>query len=190
MKICVTVSEGSLNAEVEEEFGHSPLFICVDPETMAFTVHDNVLEDTDIGYGIQTAENLIRLGPDVVITGFIGPHGIKKLQSKNIKVVADEEGTVKERDRIYCESGKVQLCGHTINDVHPYGWLTMPEVIKYSSNIAAAKIALQLGTERYYRYIKSFGFGTRTGVMLPGEVRGLVRPGKNSDDSGANIDGA
>ncbi len=89
-----------------------------------------------------------------------------------------EEGTVKERDRIFCENGKVQLCGHTINDVHPYGWLTIPEVIKYSSNIAASKIALQLGNERFYRYIKGFGFGTRTGVMLPGEVRGLVRPGK------------
>jgi cell division protein FtsI (penicillin-binding protein 3) len=89
-----------------------------------------------------------------------------------------EEGTVKERDRIFCENGKAQLCGHTINDVHPYGWLTMPEVIKYSSNIGAAKIALQLGNERYYRYIKGFGFGSRTGIMLPGEVRGLVRSGK------------
>ncbi len=65
-----------------------------------------------------------------------------------------EEGTVKERDRIYCESGKFHFAGHTINDVHPYGWLTIPEVIKYSSNIAASKIALQLGNERYYKYIK------------------------------------
>jgi cell division protein FtsI (penicillin-binding protein 3) len=89
-----------------------------------------------------------------------------------------EEGVVKERDRIFCENGKVHLCGHTINDVHPYGWLTIPEVIKYSSNIAASKIALQLGNERYYRYIRGFGFGVRTGVSLPGEVRGLVRPGK------------
>jgi predicted Fe-Mo cluster-binding NifX family protein len=96
MKICVTVSEGSLEAEVEEEFGHAPLFVCVDPETMAFTVHDNILQDTDIGYGIQTAENIIKLKADVVITGFIGPHGIKKLSSNNIKVVADEEGTVRE----------------------------------------------------------------------------------------------
>ncbi len=62
-----------------------------------------------------------------------------------------EEGTVKERDRIFCENGKIQLAGHTINDVHPYGWLTMPEVIKYSSNIAASKIALQLGSERFYK---------------------------------------
>ncbi len=89
-----------------------------------------------------------------------------------------EEGVVKERDRIFCENGKIHLHGHTINDVHPYGWLTIPEVIKYSSNIAASKIALQLGNERYYRYIRGFGFGGRTGINLPGEVRGLVRPGK------------
>jgi len=51
-------------------------------------------------------------------------------------------------------------------------------VIKFSSNIAAAKIATQLGNERYYRYIRGFGFGGRTGIELPGEVRGLVRSGK------------
>lgn len=89
-----------------------------------------------------------------------------------------EEGTLKERDRIFCENGKTQLCGHTINDVHPYGWLSVPEVIKYSSNIGASKIALQLGNERFYRHIRGFGFGMRTGISLPGEVRGLVRSGK------------
>ena len=89
-----------------------------------------------------------------------------------------EEGVVKERDRIFCENGKIHLAGHVINDVHPYGWLTIPEVIKFSSNIAASKIAMQLGNDRYYRYIRGFGFGGRTGIDLPGEVRGLVRPGK------------
>ena len=89
-----------------------------------------------------------------------------------------EEGLIKERDRIFCENGKLGLADHVIHDVHPYGWLTIPEVIKYSSNIAAAKIALQLGNERYYRYVRGFGFGVRSGITLPGEVRGLVRPGK------------
>jgi cell division protein FtsI (penicillin-binding protein 3) len=89
-----------------------------------------------------------------------------------------EEGVIKERDRIFCENGKIQLTGHTIKDVHPYGWLTIPEVIKYSSNIAATKIASQMGSERFYRYVRGFGFGGRTGISLPGEVRGLVRPGK------------
>ena len=72
----------------------------------------------------------------------------------------------------------MHLAGHTIKDVHPYGWLTMPEVIKVSSNIAAAKIALHIGSERYYRYIQGYGFGSLSGVQLPGEVKGLVRPYK------------
>ena len=88
---------------------------------------------------------------------------------------AMEEGMVHERDRIYCEGGKCNLVGHTIKDVHPFGWLTMPEVIKFSSNIGAAKIALHVGGERYYRYIQGFGFGSLTDIQLPGEVKGLVR---------------
>ena len=70
------------------------------------------------------------------------------------------------------------LAGHSIKDVHPYGWLTMQEVIKYSSNIGAAKIALRFGSERYSRYIHEFGFGSLSGIDLPGEFKGLVRPQK------------
>jgi len=87
-----------------------------------------------------------------------------------------EEGIVKIKDKIFCENGKFQLARHTINDVHPHGWLTIPEVIKYSSNIAASKIALELGSERYAKHISNFGFGTATGIGLPGEARGIVRP--------------
>jgi cell division protein FtsI (penicillin-binding protein 3) len=89
-----------------------------------------------------------------------------------------QEGTIRERDRIFCENGRCVLAGHTINDVHPYGWLSLPEVIKHSSNIAASKLALQLGSERYHRYIKAFGFGDVTGITLPAEAKGMVRPWK------------
>lgn len=87
-----------------------------------------------------------------------------------------EEGAIKTSEKIFCENGKYQVARHTINDVHPYGWLTIPEVIKYSSNIAASKIALGLGSEKYAKYINNFGFGVATGISLPGEVKGLVRP--------------
>ena len=89
-----------------------------------------------------------------------------------------EENIVREKDRIFCENGKGPLAGHIINDTHPYGWLTASEVIKYSSNIGAGKLALQLGNERYNRYIRGFGFGADSGIALPGEVKGLVRPAK------------
>lgn len=87
-----------------------------------------------------------------------------------------EENKVRERDKIYCEGGQCKLAGHTIKDVHRYGWLTMQEVIKFSSNIGAAKIALHLGSERYSKYIQGFGFGSLSGIQLPGEVKGILRP--------------
>ena len=89
-----------------------------------------------------------------------------------------DQNMVREQDRIYCEGGKCLLAGHSIKDVHPHGWLTMQEVIKYSSNIGAAKIALHIGSEKYSRYIHDFGFGSLSGIDLPGEFKGLVRPQK------------
>ena len=89
-----------------------------------------------------------------------------------------EEGTIREQTRIFCENGKCNLASHVIKDVHPFGLLTIPEVIKYSSNIGAAKIALALGSERLYRHIRGFGFGSLSDIQLPGEVKGLVRPYK------------
>lgn len=93
-----------------------------------------------------------------------------------LMAAALQEGVVRLTDRIFCENGKYRVASHIINDVHPYGWLTVPQVIKYSSNIAASKLALELGGERYARYIDNFGFGKATGIGLPGEVKGLVRP--------------
>jgi len=89
-----------------------------------------------------------------------------------------DQNLVREHDKIYCECGSCALAGHRIKDVHAHGWLTMQEVIKFSSNIGAAKIALHLGSEKYARYIHDFGFGSLTGIDLPGEFKGLVRPQK------------
>ncbi len=89
-----------------------------------------------------------------------------------------DQNLVRQNDRIFCENGSYKLASHTIKDVHPHGWITMQEVIKYSSNIGAAKIALHMGSEKYSHYIHDFGFGSLTGITLPGEFKGLVRPQK------------
>ncbi|MCK7471536.1 MAG: penicillin-binding transpeptidase domain-containing protein [Desulfomicrobium escambiense] len=52
----------------------------------------------------------------------------------------------------------------------------MPDILKYSSNIGSVKIAQKLGKEKFAEYIERFGFGARTGIDLPGESTGLVRP--------------
>jgi cell division protein FtsI (penicillin-binding protein 3) len=58
--------------------------------------------------------------------------------------------------------------------VHPHGLLSVTEVIKYSSNIGASKIAQHLGKERFYQYIRKFGFSQQAGIELPGEVPGYI----------------
>ncbi len=69
-----------------------------------------------------------------------------------------------------------------ITDVHPYKYLTVSEIIKHSSNIGASKIALRLGREKLYAALKSFGFGAKTGIELPGEQTGRMRNGSGWRD--------
>ena len=77
---------------------------------------------------------------------------------------------------IWCENGKWMFGGKPLHDHHPYGMLTVSQIIEKSSNIGAAKLAVQLGEERFYNYIRSFGFGQPTGIALPGEVHGILHP--------------
>ncbi|MCK5186203.1 MAG: penicillin-binding protein 2, partial [Deltaproteobacteria bacterium] len=85
-----------------------------------------------------------------------------------------EERIFKPQDIFYCENGSYPFGGKVIHDVHKYGWLTLSNIIKHSSNIGACKIAENLGRETFYSYIRKFGFGSKTGIDLPGETSGLL----------------
>lgn len=89
---------------------------------------------------------------------------------------AIEEGLARPDDRVDCQMGAINVAGRVVHDHHPYGTLTLTEALAKSSNVAAIKMGLKLGDERMYEYIKRFGFGARTGVELPGETPGLLRP--------------
>lgn len=89
---------------------------------------------------------------------------------------AYNEGIVDDKTRIFCENGCFSYGGKTIKDHHGSGDLSIPEILMKSSNIGAAKIALRMKDQMFYDYVRNFGFGTRTGIPLPGEVRGEVIP--------------
>jgi cell division protein FtsI (penicillin-binding protein 3) len=95
-----------------------------------------------------------------------------------LAAAALEERAVKPEDKIFCENGHYRIGRWTIHDHHPYGLLSFPEVIQYSSNIGVSKVAERLGRERYARYLDAFGFGRRTAVDLPAEATGVIRPVK------------
>ena len=77
---------------------------------------------------------------------------------------------------VYCENGRWEYGGKLLHDAHAIGTCSVHDVLVHSSNIGAAKLALQLGENRLYKYIKLFGFGERTGIDLPGEINGVVHP--------------
>lgn len=86
-----------------------------------------------------------------------------------------EERLTTPDERIYCEDGAIVLYGRRIRDHKPYGVLSVREIMQNSSNVGTIKLALRVGDERLRRYIDTYGFGRKTGVDLPGEIRGLVR---------------
>lgn len=90
-----------------------------------------------------------------------------------------EENLVTQNDVIFCEDGKWKFMDVTINDHEPARNLTLSEVLQKSSNIGTAKIGLKIGKEKFYKYVRAFGFGTKTGLLLPSESEGTLKPPKN-----------
>jgi cell division protein FtsI (penicillin-binding protein 3) len=93
-----------------------------------------------------------------------------------LAAAALEEGVVGKEDLFYCELGKYAYGGKVIHDSHEHGWLSFAKIIQYSSNIGVTKVAEKLTKQRYFKYIEKFGFGRPTGIDLPGEAAGVVRP--------------
>lgn len=87
-----------------------------------------------------------------------------------------DQGAVSLGDNFFCENGAWYVVGHTLHDHRGHGNLTFREVIVNSSNIGTVKAAMKLGEESLYSYIKAYGFGSLTGIDIPGEISGTVRP--------------
>jgi len=87
---------------------------------------------------------------------------------------AFDQNLIRADEVFNCENGSVTVAGHLIHDHKKYGMLTVADILANSSDVGAIKIALRLGSPKFYDYIKAFGFGTPTGVDLPWESRGLV----------------
>jgi len=75
-----------------------------------------------------------------------------------------------------CQMGSIVVGGRRIRDHKPFGVLKVSDVLARSSDVGAIKIGLRLGEERLDHYIRAYGFGSQTGIELPGETRGLAKP--------------
>ena len=85
---------------------------------------------------------------------------------------------VEPTDKVDCQGGAMTMYGRTLHDDKSdhYGVITVQQALEHSSDVGAAKMALKLGNQKFYDYMRGFGFGDRSGIELPSETRGLLRP--------------
>lgn len=102
-----------------------------------------------------------------------------------------EAGIIRPETKFFCENGKMQVGDRWIKEStqsRDWGWLTVPEIIKYSSNIGATKIGFKYGRENLFKLLLKHGFSNKTNIDLPGEASGsLVKPSAWSEVQFSNI---
>ena len=96
MKICISSSSASLDANVDSRFGRCPYFVIVDSETMEFNVVSNESTNAAHGAGIQAAQTVANMGVEAIITGNVGPNAFNVLAASGIKIITGASGSIKD----------------------------------------------------------------------------------------------
>jgi len=87
-----------------------------------------------------------------------------------------DAGAITPETSFNCHGGAWRIGGRTVHDAHSYGSLTVKEIVQHSSNIGVAQIGLELGKRSFHAHLDDLGFNRPTGIRLPGEVGGMLRP--------------
>ena len=163
--------ESHLKAAVKAKGAQGGFAIVMDPRTGEILALAN-----EMGFDPNTFSTVNpATGKNKAITDCFDPGSTFK---PFLAAAALEEGVVKETDRFDCENGNYTVADRVIHEAQRkrHGVLSFRDILKYSSNIGSVKVGERLGKEKFYQYIRSFGFGVKTGIDLPGEVSGLLRP--------------
>jgi predicted Fe-Mo cluster-binding NifX family protein len=107
MKIAITATAASLDAEIDPRFGRCQYFIIADPDTMEFEALENSGAMGGGGVGISTAQMIVGKGVEAVLTGNCGPNAYQVLEAAGIKVVTGVSSKVREAIENY-KSGKLK----------------------------------------------------------------------------------
>ncbi|HEX3470623.1 MAG TPA: penicillin-binding protein 2, partial [Silvibacterium sp.] len=89
-----------------------------------------------------------------------------------------EEHVATPDSMVDCQGGTIVVAGRTVHDApgHHFGVITVAKALEESSDVGAIKLAQRMGPDRFYKYIHGYGFGERSGIELPAETRGLLKP--------------
>jgi len=161
-----SLAESELANEVQQSGAKHGAAIVLDPFTGAVIAMANVNADpNNIHDRLHNAAVQDAFEPGSTMKGILAS-------------IALADGVITPNKQIYCEGGRWTVDRRTIHDDSPHGYLDLGGIIEVSSNIGAAKIALSLGSERFYEGLRAFGLGQRTGIDLPGEAAGLLNKPK------------
>lgn len=165
------ILEKQLDSAVETYKPAGATAILADPKTGEILAMASRPNYDPNHYGEATPEQM----RNRAITDMYEPGSVFKIV---VTSCALNEGIMTKDSVVFCERGSFLYGGKILHDAHGdyFGELSVSDVLVHSSNIGAAKIALKVGGEKYYDYVRRFGFGERTNISLPGEISGLVNP--------------
>ena len=162
-------AEQALTAAVAQTHAKSGTAIVLDPHTGEILALANAPTFDPNSPGAAEPETRINQALEYVYE----PGSTFKIVAYSAAI---EKGLVKPDDRIDCQMGSITVAKRVIHDHHPFGVLSVAEALAKSSNVGAIKLGLKVGDSSMYDFIKRYGFGARTGVELPGETGGILRP--------------
>jgi cell division protein FtsI (penicillin-binding protein 3) len=166
------IAEKALDAQMEKVKALHGTVVVQDPHTgqilaLAISPRFNPNDSRHMQSGSLT---------DLAVSNVYEPGSTFKLVTYS---AALDAAGVEPDDIVDCQGGSITLFGRTIHDDvsdRGMGRVTIHKALEKSSDVAAVKMALKLGPDKFYKYIKGYGFGDRTGIELPSETRGLLRP--------------
>ena len=166
--------ESHLKTAVKDKGAKGGFAIVMDPRTGEILALANELGFDPNHFSEVNAQT----GKNKAITDCFDPGSTFK---PFLAAAALEEGVAKETDMFNCEKGNYAIADRVVHEANrkQHGSLSFHDILKYSSNIGSVKVAEKLGKEKFYQYIRKFGFGAKTGIDLPGETAGLLRPVEN-----------
>jgi cell division protein FtsI (penicillin-binding protein 3) len=159
------MTETALKEAIDQYGGKSAMAVVMAPKTGAILALAQ--------YPFFNPNAFSRFGRDCwrnkAITDPFEPGSTMKIFSA---AAALDQGLVSPSSIFYCENGAYRIGKNIIHDTKPHGWLSVQQIVKFSSNIGAVKLAETMGPEVLYTYLSNFGFGRKTGIDCPGETSG------------------
>lgn len=163
------IAQQELDRRVAEEHALRGIAVVQNPATGAILA---LAQSPSFNPGDYQDTPASRLG-DSAISDPYEPGSVFKLVTLS---AALEQGLITPTELINCDMGAIRVGGRIIHDHAPFGIITVTDILKHSSDVGAIKIGMKLGDQAFYHYERAFGFGHTTGVRLPGESAGILRP--------------